>query len=293
MATRLHWTAGDEKHGERSRNGFAPGRLSPSRFGHARFHEPRQRRALSLGSRLRRLASRERFATERDRRVHAPGRGRDSPPPRALPAILLHPDRRGFDGNQRPEHADPRRKWSPNPARNATSDPQSVLRPRAFSGHLATSQPRRPHRRTAHVGHSPFGRQQAEGAQPGRAESQLLPSNHPRRSQRPPQPRSPAACELHIQKSFHLPPEALPVPVPPDFFHARHAVHIQILHPHHFVQPEAPVSAAHAATAPLPAASRSSLPQRPPAPHRKHRRPPPPRPAPRPAPPGGGPRPSR
>src|ERR1700722_12095134 len=77
--------------------------------------------------------------------------------------------------------------------------------------------------------------------------SQLLPSHHPRCSQGPAHASRPTGRELHVQKTFHLPPEGPAVAVPPDFFHPRHAVYIQIFHSHHFVKPETPVGAADAA----------------------------------------------
>ena len=136
--------------------------------------------------------------------------------------------------------------------------------PGALPGRLAAPQPRRPHRRltraerthaSSRLGYvraatSPAGNGRLRAS--GRIEAQpsghncLRPTTPAARSA--PRSRVPnPARELHIQKSFHLPPKTLPVAVPPDFFHPRHAVDIQIFHPHHFVQPKAPVSAAHAA----------------------------------------------
>ena len=139
MATRLHWTVGERKVSRRKSNLI---RLEQAQSRQLRRHPVRSAAKtlnITAGRRLRWLASGERCATERHRGVHAPGRGRGSPPPRALPAILLHPDRRNLDGNQWREHADSRRKWRPNPARNAPPDPQSVLQPRALPGRIVAA----------------------------------------------------------------------------------------------------------------------------------------------------------
>src|SRR5579859_3960912 len=81
----------------------------------------------------------------------------------------------------------------------------------------------------------------------GTSRLKLFPPHHARSSQRPTQPRSHAAPELHVQEPFHLPPETLAITVPPDLLHSRHAVSIEILHAHHFIQAKAPVGAPHPA----------------------------------------------
>src|SRR6266404_3023543 len=49
-----------------------------------------------------------------------------------------------------------------------------------------------------------------------------------------------------IEEALHLARESFTVAEPPDFFHARNQVAVEILHTHHFFQPPAPVRAPQA-----------------------------------------------
>src|SRR5438270_5006728 len=84
-------------------------------------------------------------------------------------------------------------------------------------------------------------------AKPGDTCSQLLPPQYPRRAERSAHSHPHSTCELHIQESFHLPREALAIAMPPEFLHSRHAVDIEIFHPNHLIQSEAPVRSSQAA----------------------------------------------
>src|SRR5579862_7506257 len=57
----------------------------------------------------------------------------------------------------------------------------------------------------------------------------------------------PRSGKLEIDERFHLPRKTLPVGIPPNFLHSRHAIYVHILAPHHFFQSEAAVGAPNAA----------------------------------------------
>src|SRR5208337_4348095 len=80
--------------------------------------------------------------------------------------------------------------------------------------------------------------------------SQLLAPDNSRCAQRTADALSQSTGKLKIQKAFHLLREAFAVTVPPDFFHPRHEVHIQIFQSHHFFHAETSVSPADAARFP-------------------------------------------
>ena len=61
------------------------------------------------------------------------------------------------------------------------------------------------------------------------------------------EPRSQAARELQVEKTFHLAAECLAIAIPPDFFHSRHVIGVEIFNSNHFLQTEASVRAAQAA----------------------------------------------
>src|SRR5579863_3163858 len=82
---------------------------------------------------------------------------------------------------------------------------------------------------------------------PGRTLLQLLPFHQATRPQRSQQALSQTPRELEIQETLHLPRKAFAVAVPPDFLHPRHPVHVEILHTHHFLQPEGTVCTPDAA----------------------------------------------
>src|SRR5579863_4601255 len=144
MASRLHWSAGDDKHGEKSHGRGPAAKLHENSFQCTGRGEPGERRALSVGDGLRRVVSSERRTTERDRRVHAPGRSRDSPPSREGAAVFLHPLGRSVDGGGRRNHAAGRGKRHSRAAGKTPSDPQSIVRPGTVPRDLAPQKPRRP-----------------------------------------------------------------------------------------------------------------------------------------------------
>src|ERR1017187_4090456 len=50
-----------------------------------------------------------------------------------------------------------------------------------------------------------------------------------------------------VEKTFHLARECTPIAEPPDFFHARQQVCVDVFHAYHFLQSPAPMRAAQAA----------------------------------------------
>src|ERR1035441_4883024 len=50
-----------------------------------------------------------------------------------------------------------------------------------------------------------------------------------------------------VEKTFHLARECTPIAEPPDFFHARQQVGVDVFHAYHFLQSPAPMRAAQAA----------------------------------------------
>src|SRR5579864_6807659 len=137
-----------------------------------------------------------------------------------------------------------RRRWCLRAAESGSCRERATrfaIRPRRPCGSWSSRS--RPAAATGSTNSSRFSRDSGLGT----SRLKLFPPHHARSSQRPTQPRSHAAPELHVQEPFHLPPEALAITVPPNLLHSRHAVGIEIFHAYHFIQAKAPMGAPHPA----------------------------------------------